>query len=249
MGEQWKQWQTLFSWTPKSLQIVTAAMKLKDAYSLEAKESIPSNCGSGEDAWESLSSKKIKEIKPVNPKGTWLWIFIGSTDSEASVFWPPPWKSWLIGRDPDARKDWGQGENGVTWWDGWMASLTRWTGVWASSGSWWWTGKPGMLQSMGSQESDAAEWPNYKLISAWYFLIFSISVEIPTLFINCLTSMSIFMPAILNSLSCKSVYLCFINVFFWHFILFFCLEYIPLFLYFPWLCVGFLCFIDYSAVC
>ena len=38
------------SWTPKSLQIVTAAMKLKDAYSLEAKESIPSNCGSGEEA-------------------------------------------------------------------------------------------------------------------------------------------------------------------------------------------------------
>ena len=141
----------LFWGALKSLQMMTAAMKLKDAYSLEAKESIPSNCGSGEDAWESLSSKKIKEIKPVNPKGTRLWIFIGSTDSEASVFWPPPWKSWLIGRDPDARKDWGQGENGVTWWDGWMASLTRWTGVWASSRSWWWTGKPGMLQSMGSQ--------------------------------------------------------------------------------------------------
>ena len=36
-------------------------------------------------------------------------------------------------------------------WDGWMASLTRWTWVWTSSGSWWWTGKPGVLQSMGSQ--------------------------------------------------------------------------------------------------
>ena len=38
--------------------------------------------------------------------------------------------------------------------DGWMASLTRWTWVWASSGSWWWTGKPGMLQSMGCKQSD-----------------------------------------------------------------------------------------------
>ena len=37
-------------------------------------------------------------------------------------------------------------------WDGWVASLTWWTWVWASSGSWWWTGKPGMLQSMGSQK-------------------------------------------------------------------------------------------------
>ena len=43
----------------------------------------------------------------------------------------------------------GEGDN--RGWDGWMASLTRWTGVWASSGSWWWTGKPGVLQSMGSQ--------------------------------------------------------------------------------------------------
>ena len=37
-------------------------------------------------------------------------------------------------------------------WEGWMTSLTQWTWVWASSGSWWWTGKPGMLQSMGSQK-------------------------------------------------------------------------------------------------
>ena len=44
----------------------------------------------------------------------------------------------------------GDGDN--RGWDGWMASLTRWTWVWASSGSWWWTGKPGMLQSIGSQK-------------------------------------------------------------------------------------------------
>ena len=39
----------------------------------------------------------------------------------------------------------------MTGWDGWMTSPTRWTGIWASSGNWWWTGKPGLLQSMGSQ--------------------------------------------------------------------------------------------------
>ena len=50
---------------------------------------------------------------------------------------------------------WGRlkagGEGDDRGWDGWMASLTRWTWVWVTSGSWWWTGKPGMLQSMGSQ--------------------------------------------------------------------------------------------------
>ena len=48
-------------------------------------------------------------------------------------------------------KDWRQEEMGTTGWDGWIASLTQWIWVWASSGSWWWRGKPGVLQSMGSQ--------------------------------------------------------------------------------------------------
>ena len=46
-------------------------------------------------------------------------------------------------------------------WDGWMASLTQWTWVWVSSGSWWWTGKPGVLQSMGHKESDMTERLNW----------------------------------------------------------------------------------------
>ena len=54
-----------------------------------------------------------------------------------------------------------EGEGDGRWWDGWMASPTRWTWVWASSGSWWWTGKPGMLQSMGSKELDTTEWLNW----------------------------------------------------------------------------------------
>ena len=56
-----------------------------------------------------------KDIKPVNPRGNHLWLFIGRTDAEAEVpiLWPPDAKSWLIGKDPDAGKDWGQ-EKGTT---------------------------------------------------------------------------------------------------------------------------------------
>ena len=56
-----------------------------------------------------------KEIKPINPKENQPWIFIGRTDAEAEAptLWPPNMKSWLIGKDPDAGKDWGQ-EKGAT---------------------------------------------------------------------------------------------------------------------------------------
>ena len=57
-----------------------------------------------------------KEIKPVNPKGNQPWIFIGRTDAEAEapILWPPDAKGLLIGKDPDAEKDWGQEEKGST---------------------------------------------------------------------------------------------------------------------------------------
>ena len=57
-----------------------------------------------------------KEIKPVNPKGNQSWIFIGRIDAEAEVpiLWPPHEKNWLIGKDPDAGRDWGQEEKGTT---------------------------------------------------------------------------------------------------------------------------------------
>ena len=94
-----------------------------------------------------------KEIQPVHPKGNQFWVFIGRTDVEAETpntmatwceeltHWKRPW-CW------ERLKAGGEGDN--RGWDGWMASLTQWTWVWASSGSWWWTGRPGMLQSMGS---------------------------------------------------------------------------------------------------
>ena len=57
-----------------------------------------------------------KEIKPVNPKGNQSWIFIGKTDAKADapIFWPPDGKNWLIWKYPDAGKDWGWKEKGMT---------------------------------------------------------------------------------------------------------------------------------------
>ena len=70
-------------------------------------------CGVGEDSWESLD---CDEIQPVHPKGDQSWVFIGRSDVEAEtpVLWPPDVKSWLIGKDPDAGKDWWQEEKGMT---------------------------------------------------------------------------------------------------------------------------------------
>ena len=57
-----------------------------------------------------------KEIQAVHPKGDQSWIFIGRTDAEAEIqkLWPPDAKNWLIGKDPDAGKDWRQEEKGTT---------------------------------------------------------------------------------------------------------------------------------------
>ena len=101
---------------------------------------------------ESLSISK--EIQWVNPKGNQSWIFIGRTDAEGETpntlaTWCKeltPWKSpWCWERSKAG------GEGDIRGWDGWMASLTRCTQVWVNSRSWWWTGKPGMLQAMESQ--------------------------------------------------------------------------------------------------
>ena len=75
----------------------------------------------------------------------WCWSWNSNTlptSSEELTHLKRPW-CW------ERLKVGGEGDN--RGWDGWMASQTQWTWVWASSGSWWWTGKPGVLQSMGSQ--------------------------------------------------------------------------------------------------
>ena len=94
-----------------------------------------------------------KEIQPVHPKGNQSWIFIGRTDAEAETpkLWLPDAKKWLIWKDPDAGKDWGQEEKGMTE-DEMVGWPHRFNGhEFEQAQEWWWTGKPGMLQSMGSQ--------------------------------------------------------------------------------------------------
>ena len=104
-------------------------------------------------------SLDCKEIKPVNPKRNKPWIFIGRTDDEAPILWPPDAKSQLIRKVPDTGKDWGRRKKvreRMRWLDSITDSKDR---VWANSKSWWRTGKPGMLQFMGFQSQ--------KLLSNW----------------------------------------------------------------------------------
>ena len=95
-----------------------------------------------------------KEIQPVYPKGDQSSIFTERTDAETwnsntLATWRKELthckKTLMLGKIAGRRRRDDRG------WDGWMASPTQWTRVWASSGSWWWSGKPGVLQSMGSQ--------------------------------------------------------------------------------------------------
>ena len=95
-----------------------------------------------------------KDIQPVHPKGNQSWIFIERTDAEAGTptFWPPDAKNWLIGKDPDAGKYWRWEEKGTTedeivGWHHWLNGHE----FGENSGSWWWTGRPGVLWFMGSQ--------------------------------------------------------------------------------------------------
>ena len=97
------------------------------------------------------SPLECKEIKPVNPKGNQSWIFTGRTDAESPILWPPEAKNWVIGKDQCWERLNAGGEADDRGLDGWIASPTWRTWVWVSSGSWWWTEKPGVLQSLASQ--------------------------------------------------------------------------------------------------
>ena len=105
--------------------------------------------------WDQMpwSSSLLTVIQPVHSEGDQPWDFFGRNDAkvETPVLWPPHAKSWLIGRVWcwEGLRSGGEGDDRR--WDGWMASLTQWTWVWVNSGSWWWTGRPGVLRFMGSQ--------------------------------------------------------------------------------------------------
>ena len=110
--------------------------------------------------WTAVLEKTLespldcKEIQPVHPKGDqsqgvhwkdWYWSWNSNTlapwcEELTCLKWPWFWERWRAGGEGDNRGG-----------DGWMASPTQWTWVWVNSRSWWWTGRPGVLQSMGSQ--------------------------------------------------------------------------------------------------
>ena len=109
------------------------------------------NDGVGDDSWESLglqgdptSPSQKRSVLGVNWKdGCWSWNSNSlATSCKDLTHWKRPWcqEELGTGRDGDDRR-----------WDGWMASPTRWTWVWVNSRSWWWTGRPGVLQIMGLQ--------------------------------------------------------------------------------------------------
>ena len=120
----------------------------------------------GEDFWESFglqrdqtSQSQRKSVLNIHWKD-WCWSWSSNTLAtwfEELTHWKRPW-CW------ERLNEGGEGDN--RGWDGWMASPSRWTWVWASSGSWWWTGKTGKLQSIGLQRvghdwGTGLNWLNY----------------------------------------------------------------------------------------
>ena len=94
-----------------------------------------------------------KEIQSVNPKQNQSWMFTGRTDAEAETLipWLPDVKNWLIGKDPEAGKDWrweekGKTEDEMVGWHHWLNGH-----VFEKIPGWWWTGRPCVLWFMGLQ--------------------------------------------------------------------------------------------------
>ena len=125
---------------------------------LSTEELMLLSCGVGEDSWESLGLQG----DPTSPFWRrsalnihwkdWCWIWSSNTLTtwcKELTPWKRPW-CW------ERLKAGGEGDD--RGWDGWMASPTQWTWVWASSRSWWWTGKPCMLQSMASHRVRLSDW-------------------------------------------------------------------------------------------
>ena len=93
---------------------VNGKLLMVQSFSLYDGKVLKMDHGDGCTTWERLLLLSCP-LKPVNPKGNQPWIFIGKTNAEAEapILWPPDAKSWLIRKDPDAGKDWGQKEKGM----------------------------------------------------------------------------------------------------------------------------------------
>ena len=194
MGKQWKQWETLFGGTPKSLQMVTAAIKLKDACLLLERKAVTSLDSILKSRDITLPTKvhlvkamffpvviygceswtiKKAEHRRIDAFELWCWrrllrvsqaarrsnqsilkeISPGCSTEGLMLKLKLQYFGYLMWRTDSLEKTLilemiEAGRRGQQGWDGWMASPTQWTWVWASSGR---TGKPGVLQFMGSQ--------------------------------------------------------------------------------------------------
>ena len=135
MGRQWKQCQTLFWGATKSLLMVITAMKLKDTPWKESYDQPRQNIKKQRHYFANKSPSS--QGYGFSSGHVWMW----ELDCKEMTHWKRPW-CW---------EGLGAGEGDDRGWDGWMASLTQWTWVWVDSGSWWWTGRPGMLLFMGLQ--------------------------------------------------------------------------------------------------
>ena len=131
--------------------------------SLSAEELMLLNCGVGEDSWESVGLQG-------DPTSTfWRRSALGFLWKD----WGWSWNSSTLATSCEELTHWKRlwcwegfgagGEGDDRGWDGWMASLTRWTWVWVNSRSWWWTGRPGVLWFMGSQRV-GHDWVGHDLI-------------------------------------------------------------------------------------
>ena len=130
--------------------------------------------------WRRLfeSSCDCKEIQPVHPKGDQSWVFIGRTDVEAEtpILWPPNVKSWLLGKDPDARRNWREKEKETTedemvGWHHWLDVLDR-----EAPGVGDRQGRRVCHSASGHKESDTTEWLNWIARIAWDFKFYSMGV-------------------------------------------------------------------------
>ena len=127
-----------------------------------------------------------KEIQPVHPKGDQSWVFFGGPDVEAEtpILWPPDEKSWLIWKDPDAGKDWGQEEKGTM-----EDEMIGWHHQLNGHGFGWTRGvgdRQGGLECWGSwghKESDTTEWLNWTELAdrLWASLIAPLVKNPPTM--------------------------------------------------------------------
>ena len=181
-------------WVPKSLQMVTTAMKLKGNCSLEEKlwelnhkeGWMPKNwC-----FWTVMLEKTLenpldcKKIKSVNPKGNQSWILIGRTDAKAPIFWPPDARSWLIRKDFGAGKDWRQNEKGMTQhemvgWYHWLNGHEFEQALGDGKGQ----GSLACCSPWGHNESDMTDdWTtttiDYKYTHFWKFMVFVVVVVV-----------------------------------------------------------------------